>query len=348
MSKTSQVLLASLLLVLAILVAEQSLYLVYMFLCWSANLLAGVRTVAFSLPEVISSPAVSQSHSLQMEQFTSRVEAELGRMRTEIDLFKNREENVENDEKMKSEEWSGDDVRDDDNSRRELEKLKMMFQEYQDSESVRNKDVNKLRGTFESLARRLEELESEHGSTNTNTTLTLENTLNDVRQELLHWKKRTENDSGFVQKQLKDVLDKYAQIPNLEESIRDLNDRTSKLKLDMNRREQLTEPETERERVDWASSELGSSISPGTDTAPYLGAPETELTVFGVSVWRKFSPLSSVTRRPHSGHCWAFTGHSGSLVLNTSRPVSLDAILMEHPNSPAAPRHVTVTDLSRW
>ena len=56
MSKTSQVLLASFILAVVLLLAEQSLHLFYFSLCWTSNLLSSLRTVAFTLPEVFSTP----------------------------------------------------------------------------------------------------------------------------------------------------------------------------------------------------------------------------------------------------------------------------------------------------
>ena len=89
----SQVLLASFILVVAVLLAEQSLHLFYLFLCWTANLLAGLRTMAFSLPEMLSQN--QEISSASFEQFVSRVEAEMGRMKSELSLIREREKERE-------------------------------------------------------------------------------------------------------------------------------------------------------------------------------------------------------------------------------------------------------------
>jgi len=339
MSKMSQVLIASFILVLAILLAEQSLHLLYFSLCWATNLMAGLRLVAFSLPEIFS-PQVQQPEmsSVKLEEFMTRVQSEMVRLDSELGRLRDKEKNLENDETTRV---------DDDTYRIEVEKLKVIFQEYQNTESIRSKDVTKLGGTFDSLTRRLEELEW------SNVTLTLEKTLDDIRQQLVDWRSKTETDSGFVKKQLKEVFDKYSDLPKLEESIKELDEKTTQLKLELERKEQRTDRSQEAnqvelaERLDWASAELGARISVGEKTRPYLGSPQTEIAVFGLTVWRQFSPLSSITRRPHPGHCWSFSGSRGSVVLNTSKPINLDTVLMDHPNSVASPRLVTITDLSR-
>ena len=137
----------------------------------------------------------------------------------------------------------------------------------------------------------------------------------------------------------------------MKSSIKELGEKTDKLKLDLESK--LKDPSREvnqeelRERDDWASSELGASISVGPDTAPSLLAPQPELTVFGVSVWRRQTQVNSIIHRPHSGGCWYFSGSQGSVVLNISKPINLDTVLMDHHNSPSSPRRVAITDLSR-
>ena len=346
MSKTSQVLLASFILVVVLLLAEQSLHLFYFSLCWTSNLLSSLRTVAFTLPEVFSTPHQEIS-SDSLEQFVSRVEAEMDRMNTELNLIREKERSFEDIETIRRGESS-----EDDSSRRELENMKRMFEEYQNIESLRSEDVSKLKGSLESFARKLHSLES--SNVTATAAFTVEKSLEDVKMELLEWRRKTEAESSLVQEQLKIVSEKYAaDLPHLEQSIKDLSVLTTNLKLDLERQEGQTQRGhgeshgNVTERLDWASSQLGCSISAGADTKPYLETPRTEMTVFGVSVWRQFTPVSSITHRPHSGHCWAFTGKRGSVSLNTSRPISLHSIVMEHPNSPASPRWITVTDLSR-
>ena len=81
---------------LAILLAEQSLHLVYHGLCWGANLLSGLRLVAFSLPEVFSPPHQDQISSVEFDQFVQRVEMEMVRLHSELDRIREREKSLEN------------------------------------------------------------------------------------------------------------------------------------------------------------------------------------------------------------------------------------------------------------
>ena len=100
----NQVLLASVLLVVAILLAEQSLHLLYHGLCWGANLLSGLRLVAFSLPEAFSPESQQQISSGEFDQFVKRVELEMVRLHTELDRIKEREKSLENIKINKKEE----------------------------------------------------------------------------------------------------------------------------------------------------------------------------------------------------------------------------------------------------
>ena len=344
MSKLSQVLLASVLLVLAILLAEQSLHLLYLALCWAANLLSGLRMMAFSLPEVFSPPSQQQISSVEFDQFVRRVEAEMVRLHTELDRMKDREKtlgNAETNTGGEVEEKTSTTTRIENN----MEELRVMFQEYQDAtESVRSENFSKLRETIESLASRLTELESSNV-----TAQEVERKVAAIRQEVQDWREKT--DTSPVQAQLQDVFEKFSDFPQLKSSIRELDEKTEKLKVDLESK--LTDPsravkeEELTERPDWASSQLGAAISVGPDTLPYLLAPQTEITVFGVSVWRRQTRVNTIIERPYSGHCWAFSGTQGSLLLNISRPLTLQTILMDHHNSPSSPRRVTITDVSR-
>ena len=158
MSKLSQVLLASLVLVAAILMAEQSLHLLYHGLCWAANILSGLRLVAFSLPEMISAPAQQQISSVEFDTFVRRVEGEMVRLHGELDRIKLREKTLENVEiSRRAEGELVEDTRLEDN----MEELRLMFGEYQDAtESVRSEKFSQLSETLASLASRLTELES--------------------------------------------------------------------------------------------------------------------------------------------------------------------------------------------
>jgi len=228
-----------------------------------------------------------------------------------------------------------------------VEKLKQMFLDYQDStESIHSENLSKLRETIQSLAERLTQVESSNV-----TALEMERNVAAIRQEVQNWRDKTDLDSGAVQQQLQDVSKKYSDFPQLKSAMKELNEKTEKLKLDLESK--LSDPSREvkeeelGERLDWASSELGAKISAGADTEPFLLAPQTEITLFGVSVWRQHTRVNNIIDRPHSGHCWYFSGSQGSLVLNISRPINLDTILMDHHNSPSSPRRVIITDVSR-
>ena len=349
MSKMNQVLLASVLLVVAILLAEQSLHLLYYGLCWGANLLSGLRLVAFSLPEAFSPESQQQISSGEFDQFVKRVELEMVGLHSELDRIKEREKSLENvqintrEEEQAEEKTTTTTTRIEDN----VEELRLKLEEYQDStESIRSENLSKLRETMESLARRLTELESSNV-----TAQEVERSVAAIRQEVQDWRERTVLDSSSVQAKLQEVFEKYSDFPQLKSSIEELGEKTDKLKLDLESK--LTDPSREvkqeelRERPDWASSELGASIAVGPETVPSLLAPQTEITVFGVSVWRQQTQVNNIIHRPHSGQCWYFAGSQGSVVLNISKPINLDSILMDHPNFPSSPRRVTVTDLSR-
>ena len=349
MSKMNQVLLASVVLVVAILLAEQSLHLLYHGLCWTTNILAGLRLVAFSLPEAFSA-VDQQQHQIssgEFDQFVKRVEVEMLRLHSELDRIKDREKSLENVDINKRGEVEQTEDKTTTRIEDNVEELRLKLQEYQDStESIRSENLSKLRETMESLARRLTELESSNV-----TAQEVERSVAAIRQEVQDWREKTVLDSSSVQAKLQEVFEKYSDFPQLKSSIEELGEKTDKLKLDLESK--LTDPSREvkqeelRERTDWASSELGASIAVGPETTPSLLAPQTEITVFGVSVWRQQTQVNNIIHRPHSGQCWYFAGSQGSVVLNISKPINLDSILMDHPNFPSSPRRVTVTDLSR-
>merc|ERR1719391_195897 len=146
--------------------------------------------------------------------------------------------------------------------------MKRMFEEYQNIESLRSEDVSKLKGSLESFARKLHSLES--SNVTATAAFTVEKSLEDVKMELLEWRRKTEAESSLVQEQLKIVSEKYAaDLPHLEQSIKDLSVLTTKLKLDLERQEGQTHRGhgeshgNVTERLDWASSQLGCSISAG-------------------------------------------------------------------------------------
>ena len=346
MSKLSQVLLASLVLVAAILMAEQSLHLLYHGLCWAVNILSGLRLVAFSLPEMISAPAQQQISSVEFDTFVRRVEGEMVRLHGELDRIKLREKTLENVEiSRRAEGELVEDTRLEDN----MEELRLMFGEYQDAtESARSEKFSQLSETLASLASRLTELESSNV-----TARELERNVASIRQEVQDWREKTDLVSSSVENQLQDVFEKYSDFPQLKSSIRELDEKTENLRLELESK--LKDPSGEvkqkeeiTERPDWASSELGAAVSVGPDTRPALLAPpQSEITVFGVSVWRRQTLVTNIIHRPHSGHCWYFAGSRGSILLNISRPINLDTILMDHYSSPSSPRRMTITDLSR-
>ena len=145
MSKLSQVLLASVVLVLAILLAEQSLHLLYHALCWGANLLSGLRVVAFSLPEVFSPPGQQQISSLEFDQFVRRVEGEMVRLHTELERMQDREKtlaNIETNTGGEMEDGTSSTARIENN----MEDLRLMFHEYRDAyvENLANCTCDKM------------------------------------------------------------------------------------------------------------------------------------------------------------------------------------------------------------
>ena len=328
---------------LAILLVEQSLHLLYHALCWGANLLSGL-SVAFSLPEVFSPPGQQQISTVEFDQFVRRLEGEMVRLHTELDRMQDREKtlaNIETNTGGEMEDGTSSTTRIENN----MEHLRLMFHEYRDAtDTIRSENFSKLRETLESLTSRLTELESSNV-----TAQDVERKVAAIRQEVKDW--REKSDSNPVQAQLRDVFEKYSDFPQLKSSIREIEEKTEKLKLDLESKLKDTSREVKQEelteRPDWASSQLGASISIGPDTVPYLLAPQTEIKVFGVSVWRRQPQVNNIIDRPYSGHCWAFSGTQGSLLLNISRPITLQTILMDHHNSASSPRRLTITDVSR-
>ena len=210
MSKLSQVLVASVVLVLAILLAEQSLHLLFHALCWGANILSGLRMVAFSLPEVFSPPGQQQISSVEFDQFVRRVEEEMVRLHNELDRMKDREKSEAHVEIK-----TGGEVEDKTTSTRiedRMEELRLMFHEKRDAtESIRSENLSKLMETIDSLASRLTELESSNV-----TALESERNVAAIRQEVKDWSEKTYLDSSSVQAQLQDVFEKYSRLSSVE------------------------------------------------------------------------------------------------------------------------------------